>query len=159
MKTHNSKPLARTSDILTRSVCDSEMVVYDRSNDKVHCLNRTATLLYRFADGTRSARDLSAELSRELGEEMGEDVVLLGIEQLRKAKLMEQALPGAAAPTRRAVLARLGAGAAIAATLPVVASILAPTPASALTCKQRGEACSSNFECCSGLCLGGGTCA
>ena len=86
---------------------------------------------------------------------------LPAIEQLSAAGLLDGpvSLPDAGAMSRRRVLTRLGYGAAAAAMVPLVTTILAPTPAEASTCNLSGAACTSGWQCCSGNCLPGGTCA
>ena len=53
--------------------------------------------------------------------------------------------------SRRKAIYKIGTVAAIA--LPVVTSILVPMPAQAVFCFQLGHACSTNAQCCSGLCV------
>jgi hypothetical protein len=140
------KPQTRRSGLLIRELPD-ELLVYDQEQHRAHCLNQTAALVFRHADGTRTA----AELALLPGAD--DQVVGLALEQLAAAGLLEGAAPGAepaspAGMTRRDVARRVGLAAAI--LLPAVASIVAPTPAeAAATCvntcagKTPGTPCSS----------------
>ena len=56
------KPQSRRSGLLIRELPD-ELLVYDQEQHRAHCLNRTAALVFRHADGTRTA----AELARAAG--------------------------------------------------------------------------------------------
>lgn len=124
------KPQTRRSGLLIRELPD-ELVVYDQEQHRAHCLNRTAALVFRNADGTRSV----AELSRLPG--ASAEVVAVALDQLAAAGLLEagagerdEAVPGM---SRREVARRVGLAAAV--LLPAVVSIVAPTPAeAAATC-------------------------
>jgi len=140
------KPQTRRSGLLIREL-PNELLVYDREHHRAHCLNRTAALVFRHADGSRSL----AELARVPGADA--EVVTLALEQLAAAGLLEAAAPGTDAAScaglsRRDVARRVGLAAAI--LLPAVVSIVAPTPAeAAATCvtncagKPPGTPCTS----------------
>ncbi len=121
------KPQSRRSGLLIRELPE-ELVVYDQEQHRAHCLNRTAALVFRHADGTRTA----AELAQLPGAD--DQVVRLALEQLAGAGLLESgAVDADAGMSRRDVARRVGLAAAI--LLPAVASIVAPTPAeAAATC-------------------------
>lgn len=125
------KPQTRRSGLLIREL-PNELLVYDQVQHRAHCLNRTAALVFRHADGTRSA----AELARLPGAD--DEVVPLALEQLAAAGLLEAGAWDAAAEppagmSRREVARRVGLAAAV--LLPAVVSIVAPSPAEALaTC-------------------------
>lgn len=128
------KPQARTSGLVVRELAD-EVVVYDLLRHQAHCLNRTAATVFRNADGRRSVSDLAALLDPEGPAGASEAVVSLAIERLAEAHLLDgepTSAPGSAF-SRREAMRRVGLGAAV--LLPVVASVLAPTPAeAAATC-------------------------
>lgn len=161
------KPQSRRSGLLLRELPD-ELVVYDQERHTAHCLNRTAALVFRHADGTRTPAELSALPGADA------EVVRLALAQLEDAGLLE---PSAAEPaaqaaegmSRREVARRMGIAAAI--LLPAVATIVAPTPAeAAATCvtscsgQPNGTPCTCLGEnpcfrsCVSGLCDGTGPC-
>ena len=50
------KPQSRRSGLLIRELPD-ELLVYDQEQHRAHCLNRTAALVFRHADGTRTLAD------------------------------------------------------------------------------------------------------
>jgi hypothetical protein len=161
------KPQTRRSGLLLRELPD-ELLVYDQERHTAHCLNRTAALVFRHADGTRTLDELQALPGADAG------VVRLALEQLGEAGLLEApaAAAGAAASegmSRREVARRMGIAAAI--LLPAVATIVAPTPAeAAATCvtscsgQPNGTPCTCLAEnpcfrsCLSGLCDGTGPC-
>jgi len=55
------KPAVRRSGLVVRELAD-ETVVYDLDRHQAHCLNRTAAIVFRGADGTRSLDELGALL-------------------------------------------------------------------------------------------------
>ncbi len=162
------KPVARKNGLLVRDLAD-EVVVYDQERHEAHCLNHTAAVVFRGADGQRSVSDLAALLSTD-GAPWAEGLVEMALGQLGDAHLLESAPPPVpdAGLARRDVMRRVGIGAAV--LLPLVSSILAPSPAEAAATCVDGNAggCvgndGANCHCgnpgeCPGICVcGGGSC-
>jgi hypothetical protein len=164
------KPETRRSGLLIRELPD-ELLVYDQEQHHAHCLNRTAAVVFRHADGTLTVREIARRLDPQGGPE-AEQAVRLALEQLRAAGLLEAALEPALSAqglSRREVARRVGIAAAI--LLPAVVTIVAPTPAeAAATCvtscsgKTDGTPCTCLSEspcfrsCISNLCDGVGPC-
>jgi hypothetical protein len=153
------KPKTRRSGLLIRELPD-ELLVYDQEQHRAHCLNRTAALVFRNADGTRTL----LELARLTG--VDEEAVALAVEQLGSASLLEAATPQAAPPerlngpvegmTRRQIARRMGMAAAI--LLPAVVTIVAPTPAeAAATCVTDCDGQANGTRC--DVCGAGANCA
>lgn len=134
-------PRARRDRLVVRELPD-ELVVYDLERHQAHCLNPTAAVVFQGADGEATVNDLAANLRRDLGVSNAEHLVWLALDRLGRAHLLEDAPEPPAEPeghSRREVLRRAGLAAAF---LPVVASILAPTPAeAAATCVQGDAGC------------------
>jgi hypothetical protein len=143
-------PRARAGELIVRRLGD-ETLVYDRSTDRAHCLNRTASLVFHRCDGRTSPQELVRALGDELGgppDAVPAGFVDLALERLGAAGLLEdvppnEGRPRVLAPSRREALRALGT-----AALPAVLSILAPTPADAQTCIPRDGTCSSSQQCC-----------
>jgi Coenzyme PQQ synthesis protein D (PqqD). len=147
-------PRARQEDLVIEGLGD-ETLVYDMRSHKAHCLNRTAALVWNRCDGKATVSEMRATLEKEFHTPVNSNVVWLALEQLGKAKLLSDRLPGSVsqqAISRRAVIRKIGLGAAVA--LPLVTSILAPTTAEAATCTATGGACISFDTCCSHCCNG-----
>jgi hypothetical protein len=159
MKTNDEAilPAARTEDLIVQEIAD-EVLVYDQRRHQAHCLNETAARVWRGLDGQSTARQVAARLSSQQGVEMSAAVVELAVDQLQRSGLLSgaQAANAVSGVSRRAMLKRVGVGAAVA--LPVVASIVAPRAAQAATCGGPGATCSTSSQCCSGVCSNG-TCA
>ncbi len=107
-----------------------ETLVYDLDRHRAHCLNPDAASLLERADGTRTVKDLSRALEETRSEEVTEDAVLLGLDRLRRAGLVdwhppadlaERSLPEG--PTRREALRTMGK---MGLFLPMVMTIRAP---------------------------------
>ena len=148
-------PRAREHGLVTRDLPD-EVLVYDLDRNQAHCLNHSAALVWRHSDGRSSPLEIAHKLTAELDAAFSEDLVLLALSQLEKIHLLEQpeAAPALfAGLSRRQMVRALGLAAAVA--VPVVTSIMAPTPAQAGTCKHANSTCSSNADCCSGVCQPG----
>jgi hypothetical protein len=141
-------PRARV-DCLSRKFGD-EVLVYDLQRDMGHCLNSTAAAAWKLCDGNNSPSQIARTLSRQLSAPMHESVVLLALDQLADAHLLVEPVVPAKRLSRRVAIRRIGIAAAIA--LPLVTSLVAPTPAHAASCFPNGHPCTSFFQCCSGLC-------
>jgi len=165
-------PAARQTAIIQKEV-DGELLIYDLTRDKAHCLNASAAAIWKRCDGHTSAKEIAASLTKEVGVTVGERVVWLALAELRRTHLLEESreetglrrAPSGVKPpdkkaassrrtpkvegmSRREVVRRIGFGAAIA--LPVVISITAPTAAQASSCLQTGATTMTSAECCSG---------
>jgi len=153
-------PRARREGLVIQELPD-EVLVYDRDRDKAHCLNQTAALVWKYCDGKNTVPGIAQRLQRDLATDAIDDkVVWYALGQLSKDNLLEETVtPPAllAGMSRREMVRVLGLAAVVA--VPVVTSIVAPTPAQAATCLPSGAACSTSAQCCSGLCQPGGTCA
>jgi hypothetical protein len=113
-------PLARKNDLFVEHL-PNEVVLYDKSNNKVHCLNKTAAAIWESSDGTRSVDDLAQIVGAKLGLPSDPKLVLLALEELEKADLMEAGsvmVPVAAIASRRAAMGKMiMAGSALVVTI------------------------------------------
>lgn len=141
-------PRARP-DCLSRQL-DDEVVVYDPQRHIGHCLNSMAAAVWKLCDGHNSPSQIATALSRQLSTRVDQPVVLLALQQLADVDLLVQPELPLKPPSRRVAMRRMGMAAAIA--LPLITSIVAPTPASSATCLPNGARCTSPSQCCSGLC-------
>ena len=145
---HSQLPRLRADGLVIHELPD-EVLVYDKVRDRAHCLNQSAALVWRACDGQRAPEEIARKLSTQLTVAVPEDVVLLALAQLEEIHLLEQleTIPTSFAGMSRRQMARsLGVTAAVA--LPVITSILAPTPAQAATCIAPGQPCSPVLLCC-----------
>jgi len=142
--TTNPMPKAKTERLIVREI-DGETLVYDCGRYAASCLNEFAARVWRECDGETS-------VAAALGED--ERAVWLALHQLTKAQLLTEAIAFppdmSAAKSRREIGGRLGLGAAA-----FVASIVAPMPAQAQSCRTLGQSCVPRFlpgpHCCPGL--------
>ncbi|MDO8836956.1 MAG: PqqD family peptide modification chaperone [Vicinamibacterales bacterium] len=119
-------PQVRHSVTFSERVGD-DTLVYDTVTHTAHRLNATAAAVWRLADGTRSIGALAEALRAEGVIDADETLVLAAVDALEEAGL----LTGEPAPeierlSRRAAIAKVATVA-----LPLVASIVVPTPAEA----------------------------
>jgi hypothetical protein len=134
-------PCARTTELLIEELED-ELLVYDLAADKAHRLNATAAAVFRHADGTRTIPDIVDVLAEQVGVLADEDLVLITLDGLVEAGLVEEYEKRSTKDTRtsrRKFIQRAGAVGAAAAALPIVHSIIAPTVAQAQTQCDPGE--------------------
>ena len=142
-------PRLRAHALVVHDLPD-EVLVYDRERDQAHCLNQTAALVWRACDGKLTPLEIARKLTAELDTPISEEVVLLALAQLEKFRLLERSKFHSSkypAISRRQMVRTLG----VAITLPVITSIVAPTPAQAATCIPSNAPCSPSVLCCSPL--------
>lgn len=157
-------PKARTGGVVVERV-DGEVLVYDLERHKAHCLNGISAAVWDAADGTRSVATIASILDDVPDGIDPIDLVVHALAQLDERKLLATALPdgaleaGSLSASRRELFKKAALVGAAALAIPVVRSIVAPDVAQAATCFFPGAACASSAQCCSGLCLGNGTCA
>jgi coenzyme PQQ synthesis protein D (PqqD) len=152
---HQTKPRARKDRLIVHELPD-ELLIYDLDRDRAHCLNETAAFVWQRCDGRNSTQEIAQALGKNANRQVDEKIVWLAIDQLARNHLLAVSPPrpfAIANMNRREVMRALGITAAV--IIPVVASIVAPTPAQAATCLPNGAACGSSAQCCSGLCSGG----
>jgi Coenzyme PQQ synthesis protein D (PqqD) len=135
---------------------EEEIVIYDRERHIGHCLNSTAAAVWGLCDGKHSIAQIATDLSQELSTHIDQSVVQLALRQLEDAHLLVEPKIPAKLHSRRVAMRTIGIAATIA--LPLVTSLVAPTPASAASCFHNGHACTSGVQCCSGICLPGLIC-
>ena len=107
-----------------------EASVYDWARAQVHALNPTAARVWRQCDGATSPDAIAAALRVEMGVPEAEAVVDLTLAQLARLHLLESPVDSRADRPARTRRWLLGRGVA-AAMLPVISSIVAPTPVEA----------------------------
>lgn len=152
-------PSARHDGLITRETGD-ELIVYDLKRHRVHRLNRSAALVYRHADGHSAPAALAAKLRPELGDAANEALVLVALDKLSRARLLEEPFaPELPMPERRRLLKAAGLAGGFALLAPVVVSMLAPTPAQAQTgCGAAGAPCTTDADCCTTCDILNGVC-
>lgn len=145
-------PIARKQGLLVRELND-EVLVYDLNRDKAHCLNESAALVWGQCDGRTQISEITQTIQSTSGAALDVDTVRLAIEQLRRAHLIDGASLGDASPprlSRRELIKKVGIAAALA--LPLVTTIVAPSAFGAASCLATGAICTSNSQCCNGIC-------
>ncbi|MFY9607512.1 MAG: PqqD family protein [Blastocatellia bacterium] len=153
--------LARREDLVVQELPD-EVLVYDLTQHKAHCLNQTAAFVWNHCDGQTTPAGIAALMEEEWRKPVSEDVVWLALKQLSKADLLQKRAVRQGETvnfSRRDVMRKLGLAAAV--TLPMVTSIIAPTAAAAATTPAACQDCVKKINgigsCpseCTGLILG-----
>ena len=139
------RPTAKRIGILVEELGD-ETVLYDPASNHFVSLNVAACFVWRRCDGSHDIGQITAALEQEHGLDDAAEVVWLAVQLLGSEGLLEDdiVLPDAGEPTeagdggpamsRRTMLGIAAAGLAV----PVVASLVAPTPAAALSGSGSG---------------------
>ncbi len=150
-------PLAKSENLLVEEVA-GELLIYDSSTDRAHCLNESAAAIWRHCDGTRSIDELANHLFPKLESPDGTQIVRVGVERLRRRRLLDGATVAGQSVdlSKRQMLKKvaiLAAAAGVAA--PLISSVVAPTAAYAFSCFSPGTACDNFTQCCSFACVNG----
>lgn len=144
-------PHARRSKLVVRELAD-ETLVYDVEGHRAHCLNPTAALVWGLCDGENTVSRIAEKVGERLSARVPDELVRLALDQLADRGLLApgDARPAAANPvSRRAMMRRLGLAAAVA--LPLVTSIISPTPVMAQSpCTETS--CPPGTTCQAGVC-------
>ena len=160
------KPTARKEGLVVKELPD-EILVYDTERHKAHCLNPTAALVWKQCDGEKSVEQIAKRLGAELEVGDAEELVWWALRRLEKARLLAEPVsppPKVADRSRRDVVRRLGLVGGLSVIIPVVSSIVAPTPVEAAgTCvpifgcggQPFGVICGPT---CGNICDGAGNC-
>lgn len=142
----NPPALARNDELVVQDLPD-EVLVYDLKSHKAHCLNTTAAFIWKHCDGQTTADEIAKMMQQEWQTPVTEDAVWFALNKLSKAELLQEriVLPEAkAGMSRRSAVRRLGFGALLA--VPVVMSIVTPTPAAAASVPAECQACVKKNE-------------
>ena len=144
-------PHARRSKLVVRELAD-ETLVYDLEGHRAHCLNRTAALVWKLCDGENTVSRIAEKMGERLSARVPGEVVRLALDQLADRGLLtpcDVRPAGENSVSRRAMMRRLGLAAAVA--LPLVTSIISPTPAMAQSpCNETS--CPPGTTCQAGVC-------
>lgn len=146
-----NKPLSRQSDILVQDLED-ELLIYDLRINKAYCLNQTSALVFQLSDGVKTVSEISELMSQKLGVLVGEELVWLALQNLEKENLLgnsEELTDVLANLSRREIVKKVGLASMVA--LPIIASVIAPSPAAAQSANPSVR-CQSPTECPSGNC-------
>jgi hypothetical protein len=150
-----SMPKARKDRLIIKELPD-ETLVYDQETDRAHCLNDTATIVWKNCDGRNSIAEITESLQNHAGAVADESIVWLALEQLEKFKLLEAPSNRFNGISRRKVIRSLGVAAV---ATPIVASIIVPLSVDAQSMISPTGCAGSNPSSCPALpCTGGGTC-
>jgi hypothetical protein len=144
---------AQHKDAIVRPLSE-EFLVYDKETSQAHCLNRTATDVWKLCDGKITVAEIIQKLDRKSKSPVDERIVWMALRQLQKSGLLVGRILSSKEKnilSRRALVKKMGVAAALA--LPVVTSILVPTAAQAVSCLHSGQPCTSNSQCCSMICV------
>ncbi len=141
------RPQKRVERLVVKEL-DGEILVYDLDNDEAHCLNGTASAVWKQCNGNATPAQVANRLQGTCPG-LTEELVLLALAQLQKRDLLVDAVtvPGdIAGLSRREALKRFGLTAGAALMAPLITSIVAPTPAQAASCGPAGP-----FSQCNGV--------
>ena len=137
-------PLSRKENIVVQEL-DGEVLIYDLTENKAFCLNRTSALVWQSCDGKKTIAEINDLLGKQLNSQVNEDIVWLALDQLSKENLIQtdyKANEKFGGLSRREVIRKVGLASVIA--LPVVTSLVAPLAVHANSACVSGGTCLCN---------------
>jgi hypothetical protein len=161
----------RRGDLIVRQV-GPETVVFDRRQNRAHCLGPLAAAVWRSCDSRYSTAEIARRVSAARAEPVAEIAVRVALRRLERAGLIDgrASRPAEAGPEVHAASTAAGRREALrrvaALTGLAVLSVVTPSPAQvAATCVRNGQPCTSSAQCCNACCnannnrcTGGGPC-
>jgi len=141
------------TDVLCHRLED-QVVVYDPRSDSIHLLDQTtACVMDLLTEGGRTVEEVTDELARRINYQPSPGLLMLAIEELRRADLLDQS-EGPRKPMsgpgmfRRAMVKKVAAAGATALLVPLVVS-LSPGAAygQASTCIAHHTCCTPGQRC------------
>jgi Coenzyme PQQ synthesis protein D (PqqD) len=132
-------PLAKATGLIIEEL-PSETIVYDTKRHRAHCLNQTASLIWRHCDGRTSVAQLAELLFQTLGMPADPEIVRVGLRRLSDCRLLVSESADTNTVSRRELTKRLSVlGGAFIGLAPAITSIVAPTPAMAWSGDHYGN--------------------
>jgi coenzyme PQQ synthesis protein D (PqqD) len=128
LQTH--RPVVRTDQLVCEDV-SGECVIYDAREKKAHHLNSTLTWIWRRCDGNTTMEALADSFERQFNITDGLPVLITGIEQLEARNLLDNPVNVNLLAAEQTAISRRTVVAGGSVLMPLVVSILAPTPAAA----------------------------
>jgi hypothetical protein len=157
MSTSSFIPKARTADLVVQQV-DDETMVYDLVSHQAHCLNRTASEIWKNCDGQTSVSMISERIGKNLGAGVEQELVMLAVTELSERRLLENEEIQPRMADRREVLRKIAFGVVAA---PIIYTLVAPSALASASCAcVNPGACITQTTCPSQVnCNAGGVCA
>lgn len=144
------RPKAKRKGLVVEEA-GGEVLVYNRENDHVHSLNDSAARIWRLCTGRRTVEQIASELDMALDPAARQTVVRDAVAQFERLGLVEPVDGAPANPSRRRIARRISIGVAAGVALPLIVSLVAPTPAFAGTVPDGGN-CTTSGQCKTGCC-------
>lgn len=120
-------PMARKEGLVLQEMPD-ELLVYDLETNKAHCLNQTASTVWKACNGENTVGEIA-----KMFEGSNEDLVWLALDQLAEYNLLQKPLKSKfEGISRREMIKKVSITGAVA--LPIIAMLSFPTASLAVTC-------------------------
>jgi coenzyme PQQ synthesis protein D (PqqD) len=127
---HTHRPIVRTDQLVCEDV-SGECVIYDAREKKAHHLNSTLTWIWRRCDGNTTIEALADNFERQFNITDGLPVLITGLEQLEARDLLDNPVDLNLLTAEQVAINRRAVIVGGSVLMPLVVSILAPTPAAA----------------------------
>lgn len=131
-------PKAASEDLVVQNTAD-ELLIYNLTENRAICLNKTAALVWENCDGKSDIKTITERVEVKLSAPIQEDLILFALSQLKKEGLLidpENIQNGFGELSRRDAVKKIGFASMVA--LPIVSAIVAPKAAFAQSCVNPG---------------------
>jgi hypothetical protein len=152
--------MARQDGLVVKELRD-EVLVYDLRTHQAHCLNKTSVFVWEQCDGKTTVEEIANRMAEEWSVAVDINTVWFALQQLEQAGLLQSSIVKPAEITRisrRSAMQKLG----LAASLPLVISVLAPTavqagasvPPTCMVCLDKKDGIGACTNTCNASVLG-----
>jgi hypothetical protein len=131
-------PIARKEQIISETVA-GEYILYDTRQKRAHRLNPTLSWIWDRCDGNANVEQIAAAFEGEFAVENGIVAVLSGLKQLDNCELLQRPIEIPPLETSHSPFSRRQIIASGSVLMPVLVSIIAPTPAAAKSGKEEED--------------------
>lgn len=124
-------PYARRDGLVVQELPPDEVLIYDTTRNKAHCLNRSAALVWGACDGQTTVEGIARRVKGDMGAATlteAQDAVWLALDRLSRANLLQQPVTPpqvVAGMSRREFVQKLGVASLI--LIPGVSSVRVPS--------------------------------
>lgn len=129
----DSLPKARNENIVVQKL-ENEVFIYDLKKNQAFCLNNKLSIIWNHCNGVSSFEDVMRDFSINHNLKIDKDYIWFALQKLSEKELLQTDFC-AARISRRDVIFKYGLASV---TLPVIASLIAPTAVSAQSCANAG---------------------
>lgn len=153
MNNQSMLPTARKDNLIVKELQD-ELLIYDTTENKAFCLNKTAWMIMDQCDGQTTMAEAAKRIGKKLKTDVDEQVFWMALTQLKRNGLLDKSTPIPEIPkvSRRDLV---GSTMTLGIALPAIFALGVAPPIVSGQCVETGSSCigaGTQGNCCGGVC-------